>query len=177
MNTATLVLSDQASPSPEKTEAITAFMFELMAKAEQQGDIEVALNAILGSYMNLAQKSRVISVRKSAAALVAAGKAMAAADELLQPKVPAREAQITSSAEGIDQARVVATNALIAKLNFQLQGQRHEDAISALLSLFRQAALEFTCCTKVSGEYCIALGRELLTSAAAGQREPGTPVH
>ena len=82
-----------------------------------------------------------------------------------------------ASAESIDPSLRDATFALIDKLSAQLPGQRHEIALSALITLFRRAALQFTCCTESSGHHCIALVHELLNSTAANQREPGTPVH
>lgn len=174
---AATVLTDQANPSAETTEAITAFMFELMAAAEQRGDIEVGMNALLGAYMNLAQKSRTISVGKSAAALVTAGRAMAAADHLLKPNATAQPAGGQADVQGLDPATLADAKSLAGKLHFQLVGQRHETALTALISVFRRVALEFSCCTETCGQHCLELGKELLGSSSAGHREPGTQVH
>lgn len=151
----TVIVTD--GPLRPKTEAmiepVKAAMSALMKLADGL-PLDVALSALLGSYVNLAAKHR--ATTSAAENMVKAGTAVLRHASRVASGTPPTAADPTDSA-----------HALADSINAVVQGQPHDLVLTALLHLFEQGAAANRCCVDVSAQAATAVGKKLSELAAS----------
>lgn len=163
------VFGDIPAANPQTVAAISSLMETLMGAAAGQGDPHVALNALLGAYVNLALRPTPgVSASKAIQALGTAR------DQVLslafQPK--------TAQAAGVSptDARRARTAALASRISASLSGQPHDEALEALINLFYQGAVDNLCCATECAAKATHVA-QLITERVAAAGQSSTHVH
>lgn len=155
-----VVLTDKPNVSSAQTDAVASFMADLMAQATKYGDMGIALNALLGAYINLARGPNI----NFAKAMRALG---SASERLLNEARGAAEATAAQKPTSVDQLAAMQRE-LEARLNGVLNGQRHEVALSALINLYFKAAMQSPCCIEACSKTAADVAQQLAQGAARG---------
>ncbi len=116
-------------------------------------DLNVALNALLGAYLNLAEQNGLGEWAASA---------LSKTGELIMAQKRSAAASASGSADPAEAAR-----ALASRINAVVQGERHDLVLTALLALFEQGAAGNRCCVDVSAQAATAVGKKLSELAAS----------
>lgn len=169
----TIVFTDRANPMPGKRiDEISALLQELLKRAEAN-DPDVALNALLGAYVNLALKTN---------RLPGAAKAMQQASSIAQQvaKSGGAKAAPESHREAIrepqlDAGFVDATNGLMDQVEMLFTGKPLDVVQTALLNLFMYVARHNPACTAVSAQAALRASQALTASVRSA--DPGATVH
>lgn len=166
----TVLITDRVDAVPGKrVDEIGGLLQQLMASVEST-DPEIALNALLGAYVNLAVKT---------GRLKGASRAMLQTVATVQRIETPAEAKDASKGAKPATASIpdfmVASNALMDQLEVQLEGTPIFVLLTALLNLFTRIARRYPECTGVSAK--AALQASQMLTAAATSTEPGATVH
>ncbi|MET3461259.1 hypothetical protein [Variovorax atrisoli] len=169
----TIVFTDRANPMPGKRiDEISTLLHELLKRSEAN-DPDVALNALLGAYVNLALKTN---------RLRGAAKAMQQASSIAQQVAKSSEAEASPGAQRdpihapeLDAGFVNATNGLMDQVEMLFTGKPLDVVQTALLNLFMYVARHNPACTAVSAQAALRASQAL--TATATKAEPGATVH
>lgn len=149
------------APTQERVQATATLVERLMGNAAEQGDIEVALNSLLGAYLSLALRPPKGSGISTAKALGALG---AAANAMLMDVSPAQAAP--THAETVIQ--------LANRIGKFVCHYPHPVVLDALLNLFIEGALQNPCCTGGCASAAEQAAHRLTLAASAAAGAPTT---
>lgn len=166
----TVVITDRPNGVPnERVDAIAALLQQLM-KSVEETDPEIALNALLGAYVNVAIKTD--RLKNASKAMLQAVATVQRIEKPAGAKDASRDAPpATASLPDF----MVASNALMDQLEVQLAGTPIYVLQTALLNLFTRIAHRYPESTGVSAQ--AALQAAQMLTVAATRTEPGATVH
>jgi hypothetical protein len=166
----TILITDRLDAVPSKrVDEIGALLQQVMNSVEST-DPDIALNALLGAYVNLALKTGRLKSASNAMQHVVA--------TVQQIEKPAGAKAASKGAEPVASSPpdfIEAAKALMDQLEAQLQGTPLHVLQTALLNLFTRIARQYPECTGVSAQ--AALQASQMLSTAATSTEPGATLH
>lgn len=168
----TFVFTDRASPIPGKRiEEISALLAGLMKQSESV-DPDIALNALLGTYVNLALKTNRLAGASKAMQQTAAIAQQVAKSTVTKESSNDKDRVLPS---GPSTDFVDASTALMDRLEVVLAGTALDVVLTALLNLFMNIARQYPECTNVSAQAALRAS-QTLTAAATG-KDAGATLH
>ncbi|RSZ35103.1 MULTISPECIES: hypothetical protein [unclassified Variovorax] len=166
----TVVITDRLDAVPSKrVDEIGALLQQLM-NAVESTDADIALNALLGAYVNLALKTNRLKTASKAMQHVVA--------TVQQIEKPAGAKDASESARPVASSIpdfMAASNALMDQLEVQLEGTPIYVLLTALLNLFTRIARQYPESTGVSAQAALQASQMLTTAATS--TTPGATVH